>query len=243
VEDYTFYLGALSAFILGLSKSGIKGIAIFAVTLMALAYGSKVSTGIVMPLLLFGDIFAVIYYRRHVEWTHIRKLLPFMVIGVLVGVFIGNDLPEKSFKYIMSTVILVSVVLMFYWDQRKSTKIPSGLWFGSTMGLAAGFTTMVGNLAGAFSNLYFLAMRLPKNKFIGTAAILFFIINLVKLPFHVFIWKTINFDSILINSQLVLFMIAGLLLGIYIVDFIKELVYRRMILVLTAVGAILIFLR
>jgi hypothetical protein len=60
----------------------------------------------------------------------------------------------------------------------------------------AGITTMLGNLAGAFSNLYFLAMRLPKNHFIGTSAWLFLVINLFKLPFQVLYWKNITISSL-----------------------------------------------
>ena len=244
LTDFTlFIMAACAAFILGMAKSGIKGIAMFAVTLLALSYGSKESTGIIMPLLVAGDIFAVIYYRRHVKWTHIKKLLPWMIIGVLLGVWIGKDLPDAVFKYIMSFVILISVVIMFYWDQRKSIFIPSSKWFSGSLGLSAGFTTMVGNLAGAFSNLYFLAMRLPKHEFIGTAAWLFFIINLFKLPFHIYIWKTIHVESLLIDLKLFGFMAAGLIAGIFLVDLIKEVAYRRMILILTALGALMIFLK
>lgn len=243
MEVYSFLIAAAAALILGLSKAGIKGIAIFAVTLMALVYGAKQSTGIVMPLLIFGDIFAIIYYRRHVQWEHIFKLIPWMVIGVLLGVWFGTDLPENRFKWFMSFVILFSIGLMFYWDQRKSILVPKGRWFSITMGLTAGFSTMVGNLAGPFSNLYFLAMRLPKQAFIGTAAWLFFIINLFKLPFHIFVWKTIGWQSLSINLKLIGFMVIGLIAGIFLVDLLKEGLFRRIILLLTAVGAILIFLR
>ena len=74
--------------------------------------------------------------------------------------------------------------------------------FGATdtqMGLLSGFTSMIGNLAGSFADIYFLAMRLPKNEFIGTAAWLFFIINVFKLPFHIFIWKIVTFETLCLN--------------------------------------------
>ena len=87
---------------------------------------------------------------------------------------------------------------MYYWENKKDKTIPSHWTFGGSMGLLAGFTTMIGNLAGAFSNIYFLAMRLPKNNFIGTAAWLFFLINSFKVPFHIWSWETINSKSILV---------------------------------------------
>ena len=99
---------------------------------------------------------------------------------------------------------------------------------------------MVGNLAGAFSNIYFLAMRLPKNHSIGTAAWLFLIINIIKLPFHFFVWETISEETILLNMKLLPGILVGFLVGIKIIKFINEAFFRKMILVLTALGAVLI---
>ena len=101
-----------------------------------------------------------------------------MLAGVLAGVLLGKNLPEDLFKLGMAIIILISVVMMYYWERTKDRKVPTHWSFAALMGIIAGFTTMVGNLAGAFSNIYFLAIKLPKNEFIGTAAWLFFIINL-----------------------------------------------------------------
>ena len=183
-----------AAFIIGLSKAGIKGVAVMNVTLMALAFGAKESTGMVVPLLILADIFAVIYYNRHTQWKYVFKVLPWMILGVLIGVVIGKDLPEKFFKIGMSVIIITTVFMMYWWDRKKIKTVPTHWAFASSIGTIAGITTMVGNLAGAFSNIYFLAIRLPKNHFIGTAAWLFLIINIIKLPFHFFVWETISFE-------------------------------------------------
>ena len=108
------------------------------------------------------------------------------------------------------------------------------------MGLLAGFTTMIGNLAGAFSNIYFLAMRLPKNAFIGTAAWLFFIINTFKVPFHIWSWETINSEYILISLQLVPFVLFVLIAGVFLVKKIENDSYRKLILLFTAIGVLAI---
>ena len=233
-------LAFLAAFIVGLSKSGIKGIAILGVILLALVFGGKSSTGILLPMLIAGDIFAVIYYHRHTQWHYLKKLLPWMIAGVLAGVWFGNEIPEAAFKKTMAVIVLITVAIMFWWDYRKSNNIPTHWSFAGTMGLSAGFTTMVGNLAGAFSNLYFLAMRLPKVHFIGTAAWLFFIINLFKFPFHVFVWGTITKESLYLNLTLLPAIIIGLYTGIKIVKLIPEKLFRQLILVLTAAGAVML---
>lgn len=239
----SWVIAFVAAFILGISKSGIKGIAVLIITLMALAFGAKESTGLMVPLLVVGDIFAVIYYNRHTRWSFILKFLPWMVFGLLIGVFIGKDLPEHTFKVGMAIIILGTVLMMFWWDLRQSKTVPKHWAFAGFMGVMAGITTMIGNLAGAFSNVYFLAMRLPKNEFIGTAAWLFLIINLLKLPFHFFVWGTITESSLWINLKLLPGVILGLFIGIRLVGIIPEGIYRKLILILTAIGAILILFR
>lgn len=236
----SWILASAAAFVIGMSKAGIKGIAVINVTFMALAFGAKESTGLVVPLLVLADIFAVIYYNRHTQWNYVFKVLPWMVLGVLVGVYAGKDLPESLFKTGMVTIILITVFMMYWWDRKKIKTVPKHWAFSSSIGLIAGITTMVGNLAGAFSNIYFLAMRLPKNHFIGTAAWLFLIVNIIKLPFHFFVWETISKESLVLNLKLLPGILIGFVVGINVIKLIKEAFFRKMILVLTALGAILI---
>lgn len=236
-------LALTAAFVIGISKAGIKGIAIINVTLMALAFGAKESTGLIVPLLVVGDAFAVVYYNRHAQWKYILAFLPWMILGIFIGTAIGKDLPETTFKISMSVIILGTVIMMYWWDRKKSKNVPTHWAFAGFIGTMAGITTMIGNLAGAFSNIYFLAMRLPKNQFIGTAAWLFFIVNIFKLPFHIFIWKTITPETLIINLKLVPGIILGIIVGVRLVKIIKEQFYRKMILILTAIGAFLILFR
>ena len=239
----SWLLALAAAFIIGVSKSGVKGIALVAVTFMALAFETKASTGLIVPLFLVGDIFAVIYYNRHTQWKYIVRFLPWMMVGVFIGNVIGKDLNEATFKIGMAIVILGSVLMMYWWDRRKSKVVPTHWAFAGLMGLLAGITTMIGNLAGSFANIFFLAMRLPKNQFIGTAAWLFFIINLFKLPFHIWSWGTITTDTLLFDLKLVPAIFLGLFVGVRLVKIIKDDFYRKMILVLTALGAVVILFR
>ncbi|MGB5820195.1 MAG: sulfite exporter TauE/SafE family protein [Saonia sp.] len=243
ISTTSWFLAFTASFVLGISKSGIKGIAIIIVTLMALAFGAKESTGLIVPLLVLGDIFAVAYYNRHTQWKYIIRFLPWMMFGVVVGALIGKDLPERIFKIGMAGIILTSVILMYWWDRRQSKTVPTHWTFAGFMGIMAGITTMIGNLAGAFSNIFFLAMRLPKNEFIGTAAWLFLFINLFKLPFHIFVWKTISVETLMINLKLLPGILIGLFIGFRLVKIIREGFYRKMILMLTAIGALLILLQ
>lgn len=233
----------LAAFIIGLSKAGLRGIDMMNVTIMAIVFGGKASTGIVLPLLCFADIMAVIYYNRHAEWNHFWKLVPWMFVGILIGVYVGKDLDEVIFKRMMAIIIILTIAIVIAMEFRKTPSVPSNKLFGISMGLISGFTTMLGNLAGAFSNLYFLAMRTPKNGFIGTAAWVYLVVNLFKLPFQVFYWKNINIMTLKTDLFLIPALVAGFWVGVKIVSLIRDENYRKIVIVLTLIGAVFIFLK
>ncbi len=248
IESYNLSPSQLGAFlfagiILGFSKSGIKGIGIIVVITLAFVFGEKTSTGILLPMLISADIIAVTYYNRHTQWRFIKKLIPSMVIGVLVGVWVGDAISEVVFKRVMAAVIIGSIALMWYFEKRKTDSVPHNKWFSNSAGFLAGFTTMIGNLAGPISNIYFLAVRLPKNEFIGTGAWLFFIINVFKLPFHFFVWKTVTKESLLLNLTLIPVIVIGFFLGAALVKKISNVNYRRFIIIITAIGGIIMLFR
>ena len=232
-----------AAFIIGLSKAGVKGIDMLNVTIMAIVFGGKASTGIVLPLLCVADVLAVRYYHRHARWEHFWKLIPWMAAGILVGVWVGKDLDEAAFRKVMAFIIIVTVVIILALEWRKGFSVPHNRLFVAGMGLTSGITTMLGNLAGAFSNLYFLAMRLVKNDFIGTAAWLFLVINFFKLPFQVLYWKNITVESLYIDLLLLPALLIGFFTGIRVVAMIKDDTYRKVVIVLTMVGALAIFFK
>ena len=236
-------LSIAGAVLIGFGKSGIKGMGPVIVTLMVLAFGGKASTGLIMPLLITGDVIAVIYYRKFIRWEILFKVLPWMAIGVLLGALLGKELPEVAFRKAMSITILISAVLMILSDLRKSEKVPKHWAFATILGLLAGFTSMVGNLAGAFANLFFLSLRISKEDFIGTAAWLYLFINLLKLTFHVFSWQTVNAQTLPMSLLLIIPLILGLLIGFRLVKLIKPQSFRRFVIIATAIGAIVIFFR
>ncbi len=230
----------LAAFLVGASKAGLKGLGIVVVALFVIVYDAKAQTGILLPMFIAGDVLAVIYYKRHVKWQYLAKFLPAMIIGLVIAAFIGERLPAESFKRWLGGVVLISVLIMFWWEFQDKNHIPNNWLFAGLAGIAAGFATMIGNLAGAFANMFFLATRLPKNEIIGTAAWLFFIVNLIKVPIHIFSWETINWETLKIDLYLLPAIIIGFWVGLKIVSWINEEYYRYFLLIATALGAITI---
>ncbi len=233
----------ISALLIGMAKTGITASGMVAMPLMVIGFGGKLSTGIVLPMLCMADVMAVFYYHRHADWKHVFNLLPPAIAGILIGIYTGNNISDNSFKDIMGSIIIVSSLLLIWRDYKRDYRIPHGYLFPLITGLAGGFATMVGNAAGVILALYLLSMHLPKNIYIGTGAWFFFIVNLFKIPFHVFIWGTINFNSFLLDLYMLPLILAGAILGIYIVKKFREQAYRLFLIITTALSALIIIIK
>ncbi len=232
---------ALSALAIGLSKTGLSGLGTLFVPVMAAVFGGKASSGIVLPMLVMADVFAVVYYRRHADWPVLWKLLPWALVGIVIGTFTSQAIDDEAFKRIMGVIIVLSVAIMIWQETRTEYLVPSHWAFGAVMGLAAGYTTMVGNLAGAVTSLYLLSMRLPKNSFIGTGAWFYLGINLFKLPFHIFSWKTISWETLKLDLVVFPIIAAGALLGIVIAKHLSESLYRKFVIGMTLATVVFLF--
>jgi len=225
---------------IGTAKGGIAGTGLMAVPILAHVFGGRVSTGLLLPMLIIADVYAVRHYRRHSEWKHILRVMPWAVAGILVGVWVGMEVSDLVFKRIMAVVIFFGISVMLWRDLQKNSTIPGNRWFAPVSGTAGGFATMMGNAAGPIMSLYLLVMRLPKLNFIGTAAWFFFLMNLIKVPFHVFFWKTISWESAALNLMMAPAILAGVWLGIKIVKVIPEKAYRILVIASTLAASALL---
>jgi uncharacterized protein len=229
----------ISAFFTGMAKTGIYGLGTLVAPVLAGVFGGKVSAGMLLPMLFMADIIAVIYYNRHASWSHLWKLFPFAAAGVIIAIFVGDVISDTTFKMIMAVFILGSIPIMIARERLNNLKPLRGNWlWGSIFGVSGGFSTMIGNAAGPIMNLYLLAMQLPKNVLIGTGAWFFLLINLFKIPFHIFVWKTITIETFIVNLMMLPVIVAGGFAGIFLVKLIPEKPFRWLIIVLTTAASL-----
>lgn len=223
---------------IGMSKTGVHGAGMLAVPLLANVFGGQSSSGIMLPMLVMADVLGVLYYHRHASWKHLRILFPWAALGVILGTIVGKYIDDGIFKIIMAVIILTSVVVMLWLERGHKEDVPHQKSFGVATGILGGFTSMVGNLAGAVMAVYLLSMRLPKNVFIGTTAWFFMVTNWFKVPFHIFGWHTITLNTLLFDLLTLPLIILGAYLGIIIVKKLSEKTYRWFIIVMTIIAAI-----
>ena len=233
----------LSAMLIGISKTGLPGVGILAIIWMAAVIPARTSTGLILPLLIAGDVLAVTWYRRHAVWAHLFKLLPCAAAGVLIGYAALAHVNDRQLRPIIGSVILAMLALN-YWRNRlngEEGRVPRGWPFAIVMGLSAGITTMMANAAGPIMILYLLAMRLPKAEFIGTGAWYFLIVNLFKVPFSAHL-GLITLDSLRFNLLLIPAVLAGGLFGGWLAKRIPEKAFNAVVQLLAALGAVKLIL-
>ena len=71
--------------LIGMAKAGLSAVAMPVVPILAGIFGARLSTGILLPMLSIADVFAVKYYHRHAQWRYILRLLPWAVLGIVLG--------------------------------------------------------------------------------------------------------------------------------------------------------------
>jgi len=233
---------ALGAMIIGMDKAGLRGIGIIAVPLYAAVLGAKMSTGVVLPLLLVGDVCALITYRNRVAFSYLKKMLPMTLVGLVLGMFLGRIVPDRIFAVCLAAIVAVCLILMVYKEIKGADlRLPDHWAAHSGAGLLGGLSTMMGNAAGPIMAAYLLALDLPKAIFIGTGAVFFFIVNVLKLPVHIFLWQTMRADTLLLSASLAPLILLGLGLGFLVVKIIPDRPFRFFIIAATAVGTIRLF--
>ncbi|MDQ0642960.1 sulfite exporter TauE/SafE family protein [Microbacterium murale] len=232
---------ALAALAIGLAKTAIPGGGILPVALFAAVLPARTSTAALLLLLIVGDMFALVAYRRHAHWPTLLRLAPAVVAGLVAGfafLAIGDDnVVRRAIGVIL--LAMIAVTLWRRWRQSKADAetAPHGVVIASTYGALAGFTTMVANAAGPVMSMYFLAMRTPVQVFLGTSAWFFAIVNLVKVPFLAGI-GLFNGPVLLMDAVLIPLVVIGALLGIRLARRMKQQVFDKIVIGLTIIGAV-----
>jgi uncharacterized membrane protein YfcA len=236
-------LVVIAAFIVGFSRTGVSGMTMLVIPIMASVFGGKESTGVLLPLLVTGDIFAVSYYRKNVEWSDIKKLLPWTIAGLTLGLVVGNYISDRQFKALIGIIVLVCLGILLYTQKKGDKKtVPESSFLSVLTGIAAGFATMIGNVAGPIFSVFLLAKGFRKLDFMGTTAWFFMIINLIKVPLQIFVWQNVNARSFMTAGLMIPAIALGAFVGIIVIRKINEKIFRYLIICLTAIAAIRLFI-
>lgn len=232
--------------IVGMSKCGLAGLGSLAVPLMASVFPAKLSTGVLLPVLIMGDAMGVTHFNRHADWRLLHRLMPAALVGIVIGYLLMRQdwVDDRVIRVSIGVIVLVLLALNAL-RERFLSLLPIGrdqqgwpsLLIAIVFGVIAGITTMLANAAGPIMLIYLLAMRLPKEAFIGTSAWYFMVLNWCKVPFMMQL-GLINPDSLAFNLKLSPAILVGGLLGIYCSSRLSNRGFNRLIQILTILAAL-----
>ncbi len=223
----TAVVGLCAAFLIGVSKTGVPGVGLFACLLMISAFSGRemFASGAVVPLLILGDVAAVWFYRKDCDFKLLRRLFTPVGVGLLGGATVMCFMDNAQFK--LTVGILATSILIFEFVRKRLgwTQISTSAPFRIGCGTLAGLTTMLGNAAGAVSAAYFASQNLDKQRFMGTNAVFFFAVNVSKIPLLLAataVKSRLGFEAVdaqIMNAStfmLTLFFAPGLLVGAFV---------------------------
>ncbi len=236
---------ALAGMLVGVAKTAINGVASIAVVIFAAVLPARESTGAILPLLLCGDVIAVLWYRRHADWRTIWRLLPGVLPGLVLGAWFLAVVDDVLMRRTIGVVLLVMCTLQL-WQLTRSTEAGSSGSARPTHGLVtvgtgvtAGFATMTANAAGPVTTIYLIRAGLPMLRMIGTGAWFYLVVNLAKVPFSAGL-GLITPTSLVRDALLVPALLLGAGLGILLVGRLRQRQFEVAALGFSAATAVLL---
>jgi uncharacterized membrane protein YfcA len=245
----------MAALLIGISRTAISGLAILIIPLLASIFGGRASTGVILPMLLVADLYAIYHFRNDAHRPTIARILPWAILGLLLGVSVGGYIDDRHFKITIGVIVLVCVLIILYTNLKDSRiKSPHTVQRGgppgeplarpprvspsgrgifivqAAIGIAAGFSSMIGNAAGPIFWIYLISSNLGKSAFMGTSAWFFFLMNIAKLPLQILVWNNITARNIVPSIMVIPVILGGAYTGTLIIRHINEKPFRYLVL-------------
>ena len=240
-QSFLFYLVlAVSALTAGIAKSALPGVAMLGAVFVPLVMSAKLSTGYILPFLIFADIIAIIYWRRAAVMRYLIALLPAMFVGIIAGFVLMDRIPDAVYGKVLGSI----VILLLGMDavcRHRNIRIPENCrLFAWGMGFLAGIMTMLANAAGPVLMIYLLTRNISKEQFIGTGAWIYFAVNVCKVPFSAAL-GLMTLDSLGVNLLLLPCVIVGSILGVRLAHRISGAMFEMLMRVMVLVGGVKLF--
>jgi uncharacterized membrane protein YfcA len=242
-------LAGLAFILIGVTKSGFGsgvGLMVVPMTVMAAPHlpstgGVRNVLGLVLPLLVIGDIIAVWQYRKLFNPQIIMRLLPGTVVGIAIGglllLFMDKQRAGLLASFIKIEVGAESVILVglhWYrtWRAGHNVKFHPSMIRSGAVGAFAGASSTLAHAAGPIIALHLLPQKMERQVFVGTCAVYFFLVNAVKLPVY---WHAGQFhaSTLLLSAKLLPLVFAGAAFGYWVTRRMNDKYFSRIVYAVT----------
>jgi len=185
IEQSAFYVAvviALLGFMIGLAKGGFGGLGALLTPILALVLPVALAVGVLLPMLMFGDAFALYMYWKEWDADLVKRMLPAGILGAIGGTFLLSRLSPDGLRIILGIFVLIVVVYKFVSDRIEAVRYEPKSWHAPVAGFLSGVASGMFNSGGPPFNSYLLLQKLKARPFIATTAIYFALLNLIKVP-------------------------------------------------------------
>ncbi|MET7572103.1 sulfite exporter TauE/SafE family protein [Streptomyces sp. NPDC005492] len=249
ISGWEFAALAAAALLVGFSKTAVSGANTVSLAIFAAVLPARASTGVLLPILIVGDVLAVLTYRRHAHWPTLWRLFPAVAAGVVIGTLFLVWADDAVVRTSIGAILLLMAGVTV-WRRRKAeaddepdaVATRSGRAKARSYGVLGGFTTMVANAGGPVMSMYLLSAGFRKLGFLGTSAFFFLIVNVTKVPFSVSL-GLIDGHSLLLDAALAAFVVPGAFIGKWAVNRINQRLFEQLVIAATIVGGLQLLLR
>ena len=211
--------------------------AILVVPLIAMVFPAKESVGALLPMLIVGDILAVIYYRQHAQWGQLVRLVPGVAAGIMLGAMFLARLDNESMRLFLGVFVLLLLVIEGITRYLNLNEFKSLRAVAILVGIMAGFGTTVGNAAGPIMGIYLVMMGLDKKQLMGTGAWFFLIVNTSKLPIFIY-HEMIGIDTLQFFAYMLPFVILGTFFGRKLLKVLSQRVFNILVLLFAGLSSL-----
>ncbi|MBC2865549.1 sulfite exporter TauE/SafE family protein [Streptomyces mexicanus] len=239
---------ACAALLVGFSKTAVSGANTVSLAIFAAVLPARASTGVLLPVLIAGDVLAVLTYRRHAHWPTLWRLFPAVAAGVVAGTLFLLWADDAVMRTSIGVILLVMAAVTVWRrraagreDEPDTVTTRSGRLKARSYGVLGGFTTMVANAGGPVMSMYLLSAGFRKLGFLGTSAFFFLVVNVSKVPFSAGL-GLIDGRSLVLDAVLAVFVVPGALLGKWAVHHIDQRLFERLVIAATVVGGLQLLL-
>ncbi len=231
---------ALLGFLIGLTKGGFNALGGLLTPLLSLVLPVSLAVGVLLPMLIVGDAFAVYTYWRQWDGRLVRRMLPTGVAGALLGTFLLTQLSANSLRLVLAVFVLLLVIYKLAGDRLENLRYRPRAWHAPAAGLLAGVASGMFNNGVPPFNTFLLLQKLAPRTFIATTAIFFALLNLLKVPGFLYT-GVLDLPLLLSVWWVLVFIPLGIAAARWLVLRVNPKVFEWMIIVLLVFSSFLLF--
>ena len=233
---------ALLGFLIGLTKGGFNTLGGLLTPVLSLVLPVSTAVGVLLPMLIVGDAFAIAMYWRAWDAKLVKRMLPLGIVGALIGTYLLSALSPDALRIVLAIFVLLLVIYKLASDRIASLAYRPRRWHAPAMGALAGVASGMFNNGGPPFNSYLLLQKLPPRMFIATTALFFALLNLIKVPGFLYT-GVLNVPLLLSLWWVFPFIPLGIWTARWLVTRVNQQTFEWIVIALLIASSIILFLQ